>query len=235
MNKLLVAACAAAALGFSYLYLVPGGDAVNSAGSVHNAAASDAGAHAASGPGPRLVAGAGSMSPFGTGKPPTAEDPKQRQARLQEKMKQLGFFTPEKYYKFDLKTLKKMADTGDVFATLQLAEQFYSESEGLENDPAYDLGASPKAEGNKYLEKAATMGIVRAATLLSLRYQEEAKPVDAHAWSLISQKFGDKAANVKGYGAVKFPTDATSIKLAQAKVDEIMDTMLRTPNPRFPQ
>lgn len=183
----------------------------------------------------QLDAFADASSPFGRGSPPPPEDRAVRMVRLQAKMKKLGFKTPERYYQYDLKTLTAMAKTGDAFACLQLAEQYYSENKGLEADPSYDPRIAPKAEANKYMAKAATMGIVRAGALLAVRYHEEGRTVDAHAWKLISEKFGDKPATLPDYDPTRFPTDSASVRLAQLKADALLDAMLRTPRPLFPQ
>ena len=235
MNKILAALCASAVLGFSYLYFSPSAGSPERAANTHPIAASDSAAPSGASVAPPSSSPSNAMSPFGLGNPPRQEDASVRIGRLQKKMEKMGFFTPEKYYKFNLKTLKTMADAGDMFAALQLSEQYHSENSALESDPDYDFSASPTVESNKYLAKAAAMGVVRAGTLLSLRYHDEERPLDAHAWKIVSEKFGDKFENLHIEQKVSFPTDAGSVKQAQNKADEIINAILSGPRPVFPQ
>jgi len=172
-------------------------------------------------------------SPFGSGQVATGETPP-RPAYIiarQKKMESLGYGSPPEYYEMDLKTLKKLAKQQDVFALLQLAEQYYNEERRLSSDPEFPRNEDPKQLAKQYLANAAGAGHSRAASILARHYFEENDPVNAYAWRLVSEQIGDGTNPVWGADTNQFAnlSDA-QVRLARTRFDGIWSAMIITRN-----
>jgi hypothetical protein len=168
-------------------------------------------------------------SPFGSGQVAAAETP-HRPAYIiarQKKMESLGYGSPPEYYEMDLKTLKRLAKQQDVFALLQLAEQYYNEERRLSSDPEFPKNEDPKQLAKQYLANAAGAGHSRAAAILARHYFDENDQVNAYAWRLVSEQIGDGSNPVWGPDTNQFAglSDA-QIKLARARFDGIWSAMI---------
>lgn len=144
-----------------------------------------------------------------------------------EKMKALGYETPDKYYQMSLAQLQALAQEGDPYAMLQLAEQYYSEVEFIKGDPGFERDAKPKDVAMKYFEGAFLSGYVRVSAVVSMQMAAENKLVDAYAWQLLAQRYNDHT-NDKVYG--QYGTFATMSAMdkaaAQAKFDAMWQRIL---------
>ncbi len=139
---------------------------------------------------PSLASHPGPTSPFGRGEPPprsAAERVLQRTARMQ----QGGYSTPPAYFSMSLQELHARAKQNDIFALLQLGEQYWSESEDISSDPAFDSSLSPKEKAIKLIAAAAEHGQLHAATIVTSMYESQGQDVLAYAWALVSQRTGD--------------------------------------------
>lgn len=145
-----------------------------------------------------------SDSPFGTGapisEPVTALSP--RELARHKKMTAGGYGTPPAYYTMGLGALQALAAKGDADAMLQLAEQYLEESRSLVSDPSYPTNGDVVLLGKGYLAAALDAGRSRAASLLAQRYFRENNIVDAYAWQLMTERFGN--GNVPGIDASQF-------------------------------
>lgn len=133
-------------------------------------------------------------SPFSTAPPPVVPDAKTRATERMKKMQEMGLNTPEKYFFMPLRTLKELGKTGDVFALLQLGQQYWDEVAMLEQDPDYDFKANPRSLALQYTQEAYLAGYNRAALVLANRLSQD-NPTEAYAWALVSQELGDRDAN----------------------------------------
>ncbi|MDQ1923891.1 hypothetical protein [Massilia pseudoviolaceinigra] len=61
------------------------------------------------------------------------------------------------------------------------------------------------------------------------------KVIDAYGWEILSEKFGDTSTRIGGYDNVRFFTGPVTLKLAQNKAHEILDTALNSPRTVVPQ
>lgn len=132
-----------------------------------------------------------SKSPFAKGAPAAQASQATRIEQRKERMKAKGIDTPPEYDTMDLKTLHSQAKRGDLFAMLQLAEQYAEEADALESDPAFDVKQSPNALSKKYLADAMAAGHNHSAAVLAKKHAEEHNPVDAYAWHMLSERLGD--------------------------------------------
>lgn len=130
-------------------------------------------------------------SPFGvaaTNKP----DLRHVRADRERRMRSGKYDTPTQYHSMDLRTLHALADKGDVLAMLQLGEQYASEAEALEYDPAFDPKAVPRKVSDYHFQNAIQGGHTHIAAVLAYKNLERGDMVDAFAWNLLSQHYHDQ-------------------------------------------
>lgn len=147
-------------------------------------------------------------SPFGRGAAGEIDQAtllKERKLR----MKQGGYYTPEEYFSLPLAELNRRAKAGDLYAMLQLAQQYYYESDALQSREGFDAGADAKALGRQYFADAAVAGHVQIIAVLVQLYEAEGDTANAYAWELFGQQMGLKVAGER---------DATKLS-AQARAD----------------
>jgi hypothetical protein len=151
--------------------------------------------------GQKQSAGAGNVelhawgySPFGPSPATSFLERKTHVSERMEKMRKAGLKTPEKYFSMPLKTLQELGKEGDVFALLQLGQQFWDENATLEQDPDYDFTVNPKVLASRYMNEAFLAGYNHAALVLAERLAQQS-PTDGYTWALVAQQFGDKDAS----------------------------------------
>lgn len=132
-------------------------------------------------------------SPFGKGPPPMPRTAEQRARERKLLMERNHYSTPPAYFTMSLHELQERAKQKDVFALLQLGEQYWSESEEIANDPAYDKELSPKQNAINMMIAAAGQGHSKAAALVSNMYASQGADIDAYVWSLVSERMGDSS------------------------------------------
>ena len=177
-------------------------------------------------------------SPFGSG-PPASEPAKlvlpAHILTRKTKMTSGGYGAPPEYYEMDLQTLQKRAETGDGYAMLQLAVQYYDEAPRLRSDPSFPKDADPRVLAKQYLADAVGAGFSRAATLLSKYHSEENNIVDAYAWKLVSENLGDGENRLWGRDTNQFASlTAEQKQLASTRSDAVMKALDIT-RPRVPR
>ncbi|MET3132025.1 hypothetical protein AAKU55_002295 [Oxalobacteraceae bacterium GrIS 1.11] len=129
-------------------------------------------------------------SPFSVALPVTVDHVKiveKRRARMESE----GYQTPAKYYDMDLATLTKKAQQADVFAMLQLGEQYWSESDVIQHDPAAEVQGNSRDIAKKYFAGAIQGGATHLAAVVSSKLVADNEVVEAYAWHLMSEKFND--------------------------------------------
>jgi hypothetical protein len=114
-------------------------------------------------------------------------------ATRRHKMESRHYGTPPEYYGMSLVALNELAKHGDVFALLQLGEQYASESMELRRQPGFDTSEEAKTLAKRYFTDALAHGHLGAASVLSRMALEENNPVDAYAWNLLSTRLQDQA------------------------------------------
>ncbi len=171
---------------------------------------------------PALAQGAESASPFGRGAAVTTllADPALQREQRRKKMETQGYATPPHYYQMSVKALADLADKGDVYAMLQLGEQYYSENDALERDPDYRTDRHARQIGKEYLENASVAGHTQAAVIVSRKYMEEGKPVDAYIWTQLAEKLGNRQAVDLGQQALRVLTPQQK-EMAEIKLNEL--------------
>ncbi|MYM34920.1 hypothetical protein GTP38_11280 [Duganella sp. FT94W] len=112
-------------------------------------------------------------------------------------MQKRGYTTPTEYFTMSLRELSERAKNKDVFALLQLGEQYWKESDELADDPAFDRSVSPVENARKYMSDAVAQGHSRAATIVSAMYEEQGQELEAYAWTLVSQSVMDRSLSEK--------------------------------------
>lgn len=215
-TRLTILSAIALAAGAAALYPFLADDSTATAGAAIERATSGAPrpATAAQAPAPSTD------SPFGRGPAAVETDPASLREQRHRKMLAQGYATPPEYAQMSVKTLAGLAEKGDIYALLQLGEQYYSESDALQNDPDYRTDASPQQIGKQYFEHAALTGHNHAAVILSQKYMEEGKPVETYAWAQLAEKLGDRQAADLGQQALRALTPQQR-EMAEVKLNEM--------------
>lgn len=159
------------------------------------------------------------ISPFGKGAP-VIKDAQLRAAERRLTMEKNGYGTPLHYYEMPVKQLKDLAKNKDVFALLQLSEQYWSENLALEQDPDYDFGRYHKDVANEYLAEAVAAGHIHAAIILAARFGSDHNPSEAYVWTLVAGRLGELSGDALSRQATSHLTQQ-QIQDAQGKAQRI--------------
>ncbi len=133
----------------------------------------------------------GPVSPFG----PAIYVPDDRPMRIaarRARMTAEKYTTPERYYSMDLTALGKLARAGDTFALIQMAEQYESEWEMLQDDPGFDRSADPKRLSRELFVLAIKGGYPHVAAAMAVKSLGKNDLEDAYGWNLLAQDFNDR-------------------------------------------
>lgn len=130
------------------------------------------------------------LSPFGTSMPRRESDAV-RVARRRASMESNRYSTPPQYYTMGLSQLRTLAKQFDVFALVQLGEQYSSELSALQYDPAFDSSEDPRSLSKNYFTDAIRLGYTHLAAVQAAKSFERGDKVDAYAWQMIAQRFND--------------------------------------------
>lgn len=130
------------------------------------------------------------QSPFSSTVPQRADEAV-RVARRRAKMAAAQYETPPQYYTMSLAQLQKLAGKGDVFAMIQLGEQYAFEQEALEFDPAFDVRADPKGVSKHFFIQAIGRGYTHLASVLASQALEGGNLVEAYSWHLLAESYND--------------------------------------------
>ncbi|AKU21644.1 hypothetical protein [Massilia sp. NR 4-1] len=129
-------------------------------------------------------------SPFGRAAP-LAESRPRAIERRKERMKEGGYYTPEAYFTLPLKELQKRAKAGDIYALLQLGQQYYYEGPALLEEDGYKLDEDPRFVGKRHFADAAVGGHGQMPAVLTQLYAAEGDMVNAYAWRLFGEQLGE--------------------------------------------
>ncbi|SHG39851.1 hypothetical protein [Massilia sp. CF038] len=180
------------------------------------------------------LAGQGSLqSPFGIAAA-LPDSPPQRIAARRQRMQARQYSTPEPYYTMDLRTLTALARQGDSFAMIQMAEQYESEWEVLQDDPGFDRGADPARLSRQLFSLAIKSGYPHIAAVMAAKALDQGDLVDAHAWTRVAEALhdADSATLKRRAGSFQRLTHAERAR-AQASYDSlVLQLGLTTTEPR---
>ncbi|NVE00315.1 hypothetical protein [Massilia sp. BJB1822] len=132
-------------------------------------------------------------SPFGRAAP-LAENRPRAIERRKEQMKEGGYYTPDEYFTLPLKELQKRAKAGDIYALLQLGQQYYYEGPALLEEDGYKLDEDPRFVGKRHFADAAVGGHGQMPAVLTRLYAAEGDMVNAYAWQLFGEQLGEHYA-----------------------------------------
>ncbi|UTY60206.1 hypothetical protein [Massilia sp. erpn] len=132
-------------------------------------------------------------SPFGRAVPLADSRPRPIERR-KEQMKAGGYYTPEEYFTLPLKELQTRAKAGDIYALLQLGQQYYYEGPALQEEEGYQLDEDPRFVGKRHFAAAAVGGHGQMPAVLAQLYAAEGDMVNAYAWQLFGEQLGEHYA-----------------------------------------
>ena len=102
-------------------------------------------------------------------------------------MAQGGYGTPAEYYYLPLTKLKELASNGDIFALLQLGQQYWDEPDAIASEAGFDTSAPPSKLAVEYLSRAVMAGATQPALTLATRLAVS-EPAESYAWALFAEK-----------------------------------------------
>lgn len=107
-----------------------------------------------------------------------------------ERMKRGGYSTPERYFSLSLSELNRAARTGDLYATLQLADRYYYEASDAQFEDGFDLDSPPQTKGRELFEAAALAGHGEVLNRLTLIAETEKNREQLATWTVFAEKIG---------------------------------------------
>ncbi|MCU6499887.1 hypothetical protein LPN04_19000 [Rugamonas sp. A1-17] len=172
-------------------------------------------------------------SPFARGTP-QAPAHAETVAIIKAALKQMGLRTPDRYYDMGYQALKKLADSGDIYANLQLGTRYLFTRTALEYDPDFDFTVNPNVEAFKAFSKAAQMGSTAAMAVLSTKLANT-DPIDGYAWKLLANRL---ASETKGefyqQNNFEFHLSHEELEKANARSVQLMEQLLAQPRAPLP-
>ena len=128
-----------------------------------------------------------------------ASSPKETQGQgiieRAKRMAQGKYSTPEEYFTKGIKELTILAEEGDVYAMLQLGEQYSSELTNLTNNFSPAAYQNPNERANQYFEQALLAGFTHGAAVIAYKESQNNHFVDAYAWDRVAQALNDPDRN----------------------------------------
>lgn len=127
------------------------------------------------------------MSPFsGTAANKTAMTQQRYEAR-EKRMASGGYGTPAEYFYLPLAKLEELAANGNVFALLQLGQQYWDEPDAITTEAGFNNTAPPNKLAVEYFSRAVMAGATQPALTLATRLSAS-EPSESYAWALFAEK-----------------------------------------------
>lgn len=140
---------------------------------------------------PRFTAQANNVqsghSPFSDSAANDTTLAQQRYEAREKRMAQGGYGTPTEYYYLPLTKLKELASRGDIYALLQLGQQYWDEPDALASEAGFDRSAPSNKLAVEYLSRAVMAGATQPALTLATRLAAS-DPTESYAWALFAEK-----------------------------------------------
>lgn len=132
------------------------------------------------------------VSPFGTG---GLKNINQEEIILKRKQRMLAdsLITPDNYFKMQIRELSELAESGDVFAMLQLGERYWSEADSLAYDPDANLRENPRKIATRYFEDAFRGGAINIPVVVGRCAYESGDIIEAAASDIMARRIGQNA------------------------------------------
>lgn len=115
---------------------------------------------------------------------------KERQERLEsrrQRMRESGYDTPIEYFDLEIAKLKELGQRGNVFALIQLGDQYLNEPELISGQPGFEFNKTPEEIGLQYLSRAAMAGATQPILTIAMRLAQS-NSTEAYAWALLGEK-----------------------------------------------
>ena len=153
-------------------------------------------------------------------------------------MAQGGYGTPAEYFYLPLTKLKELAANGNVFALLQLGQQYWDEPDAMVSEAGFDTSAPPNKLAVAYFSRAIMAGATQPALTLATRLSAS-EPSEAYAWALFAETLqiggATEIASKLRAGLSERDIDAARIS-AEQKLNQMTQTTMNAASttPRTP-
>lgn len=162
----------------------------------------------------------------------------QRHEAREKRMAQGGYGTPAEYFYLPLTKLKELASNGDIYALLQLGQQYWDEPNVIASEAGFDTSAPPNKLAVEYLSRAVMAGATQPALTLATRLSAS-DPTESYAWALFAEtlQIGNATATAsrlrtrlsdRDIEAGRISADQKLAQMAQTTTDA-RSTMTRSP------
>lgn len=112
-----------------------------------------------------------------------------------DELTKLGYMVPPEYFDYDLHYLRMLAAQGDAYAMVHLAERYYFDIMVNPHHPYHDKSMNYAEVAKASLQDAIVHGNAHAAAILAEIHLLEKDPVNAAAWSKLSESLGDSMSS----------------------------------------
>lgn len=111
----------------------------------------------------------------------------QRIELREQRMAQGGYGTPQEYFYLPLAKLREMGARGDIYALLQLGQQYWDEPDTIASQHGLDNGVPAARQAEAYFTQAVMSGATRPALTLASKLSAS-DPVESYAWATFAEK-----------------------------------------------
>lgn len=112
-----------------------------------------------------------------------------------DELTKLGYMLPPEYFEYDLHYLRMLAAQGDAYAMVHLAERYYFDIMVNPHHPYHDKSMNYPEMAKTSLQDALVHGNAHAAAILAEIHLLEKDPINATAWSKLSESLGDSMSS----------------------------------------
>nr|WP_315213003.1 hypothetical protein [uncultured Duganella sp.] len=133
-------------------------------------------------------------SPFSGAAPTETTIAQQRYDAREKRMAQGGYGTPAEYFYLPLAQLKQLAATGNIYALIQLGQQYWDEPDAIAAQAGFDASVPPNKLAVAYFSRAVMAGATQPALTLATRLSAS-EPSESYAWALFAEKLQVKGAS----------------------------------------
>ena len=150
----------------------------------------------------------------------------QRYDAREQRMAQGGYGTPAEYFYLPLTKLKELASRGDIFALIQLGQQYWDEPDAIASEAGFDASAPPNKLAVEYLSRAVMAGATQPALTLATRLAIS-DPPESYAWALFAEKLQIGGATEMA-SRLRTGLSDRDIEAARISAEQKLDQMTQT-------
>ena len=164
------------------------------------------------------------LSPFGM-MPQPDQSAEERIRNRKAYMAKDGITMDERYFRMSVEELDQRGKNGDALASIQIAQRYWNEADGMQSEAGTDFSDKPHAIALRFYTMATRGGAAFIPEIVANHlYLSGENPTEAAAWDMIAQKFGSSATSVKPGPARTFRSMTyEQLNAANQRANELAD------------